>query len=197
MHQVGDFIPILSGIESLLDEFAEIIVLAIFAILTAVGNALKKKAEKKEQELRESEIQNDKTITAREKPTAQRKPPRQYQRLPYTKISDKPTVQRSQKLSRPTSGREAHSLPVASLSRLPQESVKPEKIDVAESAVPRAKPIEMGVLTTPSKPAVKSEKLPVQAGIDIRLLRQMLKNPKQMRYLVAASEILGKPLALR
>ncbi|HOQ04208.1 MAG TPA: hypothetical protein PKY88_03205 [Anaerohalosphaeraceae bacterium] len=198
MHQVGDFIPILSGIESLLDEFAEIIVLAIFAILTAVGNALKKKAEKNEQELRESEMQRGKT-TDREKPAVQKKPPRQYQRLPYAKSSDKPTPQGLQRASHPPLSRKDRPLPVAFPSTLPQETLKTAEIKVAEPFETDAPEPQKGQLATSSKPAAsgKPEKSPVQAGIDIRLLRQMLKNPKHLRYVVAASEILEKPLALR
>ncbi len=170
MQRFGVFLSSLLGKGELVDEIAQIVIIGIFVLFSLIGNALKKKAEKKELDTREDRIQPAKE-TNRKKTSVQRKQTEPYRRLPYAKISQKPAVEPGH----------------------PQKSA----YLTIERPLEQPLPVEAPSIS-PKSPTIKeAEKPSIGAGIEVEFVRQMLKNPKDVRHLVAASEILANPLALR
>lgn len=197
---------ILGGIDDF--DLIEILFLGLIFIGSAVANGMKKSAEKKRQIAAKEERARAGTDKA---PSLQRMESRRYQRLPYAKIADTTPPQREveRKVSafeptqRPAEQPPAAAI-IAQLAASKRTSYPPPKKTGPSRAVPQ-KSVEQTATASRAirkespKSAKKAEPRPYEPNTKInnRFLRQMLKNPDQTRYLIVASEILGKPLALR
>lgn len=178
-------------------DIFEFVIIGIFILFSAVANLIHAAAaKKKEQALEEQKS----TAGIKESPAPQKMEARQHQRLPYAKMAEKsPLVSREDTSASTPKISPFKPLkvlyPVAQLAGQRKDAVsRPVPITQPKPVQPRTAPIEV------QKRSVKTATRIDQGaskGIDIVYLRKILKNPNQIRYLVAASEILDKPLSLR
>jgi len=181
-------------------DIFEIVIIGIFILFSAVANLIHAAAaKKKEQALEEQKS----TAGIKERPAPQKAEARQHQRLhqrlPYAKMAKSPLVSRqdtSSSMPKISPFKPLKVLyPVTQLAGQRKDAVsRPASITQPKPVQPRTAPIE--VQKRSAKTAARVDQ-GASKGIDVIYLRKILKNPNQIRYLVAASEILDKPLSLR
>lgn len=170
-----------------MDNLLEIIIIGIFFLISAIGNTLKKKAEKERLELEEDTGgQTAKKPGEPLHPKVRSQPKRQ---LPYAKVAEKTAVPPRRPVGQTpySSGPQTHR-------PLPKQKEKPFVQE--PSSVSKPVPVTVEKKDTQAQP-LRPEKRYVQSGLDVYRLRKILSESNQVRCLIAASEILEKPLALR
>jgi hypothetical protein len=183
MDGLGSLCPVLADI---VDNLFEIVAVVIFLILSAIGNVVKNKAEKMGREDSEKQSRQSQAA-ARPKPLGPAERSRQMHRLPYAKISEKPRPEPLSSQQKPS-----QKTQVVKAQTLPASDARPNMSHPAKAPKPAA-----SVHPKPEPTAAKPEKTGQTSEKFERTLRQMLRNPKQIRSFVVAAEILDKPLALR
>ncbi len=210
MDWQGHLVPILSEI----DDFIEIVIVGIFVIGSAIVNVLTKNAEKRRQEDLKREI--ERSGSKKKTPGPQRAQARLYQRLPYAKMAEKsssaaypkssssvleqPHRIRPSKVSSPPSQTKIppqDTYPrakTAGFSPSAPKSVSAPVIPKTQQQTPERRDFEKpsSIPEAKAKPSTSPS-----SKMNIIYLREILKNPAQLRCLIAASEVLSKPLALR
>lgn len=192
-------------------DILAVIIIGVFILFSAVANLIHAAIAKKEEQALEEQKP---TADVGEKPASQKAGDRQYQRLPYARMAEKPPLAAGQSksaVSRPVVPQTlAHSLLKTAPSKPPKvlypvAQVAGPRKDVASRrpSITQPKPVQLQYRTAPPAAQKKPEKTAKSIAqkssgeIDVFYLQKMLKNPDQIRYLVVASEILGKPLSLR
>lgn len=168
-----------------MDNLIEIIIIGVFLLISAIGNALKKKAEKEGLELEED--------TGRQTPAKPGEPlhpkvrPQPKHPLPYANVAEKTAI---------PPRRPVRQMPYASRAEAHQPFPKQKEKPVVQEPAAVSNPVS-GEKEDAQIQSLRHEKQSVRSGLDVHLLRKMLSDPHQIRCLIAASEILEKPLGLR
>jgi type IV secretory pathway VirB10-like protein len=178
-------------------DIFEIVIIGIFILFSAVANLIHAAAaKKKEQALEEQKS----TAGIKERPAPQKAETPQQKRLPYAKMAAKsPWASRQGTASASTPKISPFKpskvlYPVAQLAGQRKDAVSRPVITQPKPVQPRTAPREVQKQSVKTAARIDQE---ASKRMNVVYLRKMLKNPNQIRYLVAASEILDKPLSLR
>jgi hypothetical protein len=176
-------------------DIFEIVIIGIFILFSVVANMVHATAaKKKEQALEEQKS----TVGIKESPAPQKAETPQQKRLPYAKMAAKSpwaSRQGTASSSMPNPFKPLKVLyPVAQLAGRRKDAVSRPVITQPKPVQPPTAPMEVQKQSVKTAARIDQE---ASKRMNVVYLRKMLKNPNQIRYLVAASEILDKPLSLR